>query len=57
MISDGGTIQCSGKFHKVKIMMGDYTLESMMFAIPMGGADIVLGVQWHTTLGTIQINF
>ena len=28
-----------------------------MLSIPMGGADVVLGVQWLQSLGTIAFNF
>ena len=28
-----------------------------MIAIPMGGADVVLGVQWLQSLGTMDFNF
>ena len=37
--------------------MGDYQLDTPMYAISMGAADIVLGVQWFTTLGIIEMNF
>ena len=37
--------------------MGDYQLDTPMYVISMGAADIVLGVQWLTTLGTIEMNF
>ncbi|KAH9301200.1 hypothetical protein KI387_012783, partial [Taxus chinensis] len=57
MITDGGTVTCFGKCHSIKLAMGDYILNSPMYAISMGGADIVLGVQWLTTLGTIEMNF
>ena len=57
MIVDSGIVKCTGKCHSIKICMGDYMLDSPMFAISIGGADIVLGVQWLTTLGTIEMNF
>ena len=37
--------------------MGEYVLNSPMLSIPMGGADVVLGVQWLQYLGTIAFNF
>lgn len=37
--------------------MGDYNLEAHMFAIDIGGGDIVLGAKWLTTLGIVTINF
>ena len=37
--------------------MGEYVLNSSMFSIPMGGADVVLGVQWLQSLGTVAFNF
>ena len=57
MVANGSTIKCSGKCHNIKLSMGEYVLTSPMIAIPMGGADVVLGVQWLQSLGTIAFNF
>jgi len=57
MIANGGTINCSRKFHNIKLSMGEYVLTNPMFSIPMGGVDVVLGVQWLQSLGTIAFNF
>ena len=46
MIADKGTINCLGKFHNINLTMGEYVLNSPMITIPMGGVDVVLGVQW-----------
>jgi hypothetical protein len=46
MIADGGTINCSGKCNKINITMGEYVMNIAMIIIPMGGADVVLGIQW-----------
>jgi len=39
------------------LKIGDYHLKSHMFAIDMGGCDIVLGVEWLRTLGPILMDF
>ena len=57
MVANGGTINCSGKCHNMKITTWEYVLNSPMLSIPMGGADVVLGVQWLQSLGTIAFNF
>jgi hypothetical protein len=57
MVANGSTIKCSGKCHSIKLSMGGYVLNSPMIAIPMGGADVVLGVQWLQSLGMIAFNF
>eukprot|EP00253_Pinus_taeda_P036470 PITA_36470 len=50
-VANGGTINCSRKFHNTKLSMGEYVLTSPMLSIPMGGVDVVLGVQWLQSLG------
>jgi hypothetical protein len=37
--------------------MGEYVMNSPMISIPMGGADVVLGIQWLQSLGTMAFNF
>jgi len=37
--------------------MGEYLLDSPMIAIQMRGVDVVLGVQWLQSLGTMNFNF
>ena len=57
MFANGGTINFSRKFHNIKLTMGEYVLNSPMLSIPMGGADVILGVQWLQSLGMITFNF
>ena len=57
MVANGGTIKCSGKSHNIKITMGEYVLNSPILSIPMGGADVVLGLQWLQSLGIVAFNF
>eukprot|EP00253_Pinus_taeda_P029026 PITA_29026 len=56
-IADGGTMKCEGCCENVKLQMGDYQLKPHMFAIHMGGCDIVLGAEWLRTLGPITMDF
>ena len=37
--------------------MGEYVMNSPMISIPMGGANVVLGIQWLQSLGTMDFNF
>ena len=57
MVANGGTINFSGKYHNIKLSMGEYVLNSPILSIPMEGVDVVLGVQWLQYLGTVAFNF
>jgi len=37
--------------------MGEYVMNSPIISVPMDGTDVVLGVQWLQSLGTIAFNF
>jgi hypothetical protein len=37
--------------------MEEYSLEILIYGIPIGGVDVVLGIQWLRTLGTISTNY
>ena len=50
-------MKCGGRCENVKLQMGDYHLKTCMFAIDMGGCDIVLGAEWLRTLGPITMDF
>ena len=57
MITDGGNINFPRKCHNINLDMGDYVLNRPNITIPMGGADVVLGVHWLQSLGTMDFNF
>jgi hypothetical protein len=57
MIFNGGSMKCGGHYENVHLQIGDYHLKSHMFAIDMGGCDIVLGEDWLRTLGPILMYF
>ena len=54
----GGSNDCRGKSHNIKISMIDYNLSNPMYGIiPIGGVYVVIGIQWLRTLGTISTNY
>jgi len=57
MISNGGSMKCGGNCENVHLQMFQYPLKSHMFSINMGGCDIVLSVEWLSTLGHILMDF
>eukprot|EP00253_Pinus_taeda_P015452 PITA_15452 len=57
MVANGGTIDFSGECHNVNLTMGEYVLTSPKLSIPIGGVDVVLGVQWLRSMCTIAVNF
>ncbi|CAB4282646.1 unnamed protein product [Prunus armeniaca] len=57
MITNGGQVQSKGCCAAVPLAIGTYIYTSDMFALPLGGCDIVLGVQWLRTLCPILWDF
>jgi hypothetical protein len=57
MNADGGNINFSGKCNNINLTMGEYVMNSPMISIPMDGVDVVLGIQWLQSLGTMAFNF
>jgi hypothetical protein len=43
MIANGGSMKCGGRCENVSLQIGGYHMKSRMFAIDMGGCDVVLG--------------
>jgi hypothetical protein len=56
MVADGKKNGNVEKFHNVKLQIQDFNLESELYTVPLGGVDVVLGVQWLQTLGTYLVN-
>ena len=56
MVANSKKIEKVGKCHKVNLQIQDFNLESSFFMVPLGGVDVVLGIQWLRTLGTYAAN-
>ena len=57
MVENGGTINFSRRYHNINLTMGEYVLNSRILSILMGGANVVLRVQWLPSLGMTTFNF
>lgn len=57
MISNGGMMKCGGHCEKVKLQLGDYHIQTHMFAIDMGGCDVFLREEWIRILGPVTMDF
>lgn len=50
-------MKCSVECDNLKLQMGFYHLKTHMYAINMGGCDIVLGEEWLGILGLVTMDF
>ncbi|KAK0576492.1 hypothetical protein LWI29_018286 [Acer saccharum] len=57
MVGDGGQIKSKGGCSAVTIKFDQYDYTSDMLSLPLGGCDVVLGVQWLRTLGPVLWDF
>jgi hypothetical protein len=57
LVGNGGSIDCVGKCHNIKLSMGGYKLEIPMYAIPIGGLYVFLGIKCLRTLGIVSTNY
>ena len=57
MVSNGGTINLYRNDHNMNLTMGEYSFNTLMLSIQVGGVDVALGVQWLQSLGKIAFNF
>ena len=50
------TTSCNGKCHKVELAISDYKLKLLIYAMGIGGVDVILGSQWLATPSTMGLN-
>ena len=56
-MGDGYRTSISSICPKVKLVIQDANFEVSLFPFELPGVEIVLGISWLKTLGTIQANF
>jgi hypothetical protein len=56
-IADGTTVQSLGKLSSVTLKVQGYSISTTFYLIVLGGCDMVLGVEWLSTLGPILWDF
>ncbi|KAM0035237.1 putative retrotransposon gag domain, aspartic peptidase domain superfamily [Helianthus debilis subsp. tardiflorus] len=54
---NGDIIRCSRLCKNVNFHIGDLQITQEFYPFSLGGADVVLGVQWLASLGTVQANW
>lgn len=52
-IADGGKIKSQGCCRCIPLEVGGYHCHTNLFALPLGGYDLVLGVQWLSTVSPV----
>ena len=56
-LSDGYRTAISSICPKIKLVIQDANFEANLFPFELPGVEIVLGISWLKTVGTIQANF
>lgn len=56
-VGNGDSIKCDGVCHDVKMLIQKEPFSFDLYLLPIFGANIVLGVQWHSTLGPITFDY
>jgi predicted aspartyl protease len=57
MVANGDTIPCPNRCTKVFINLQGYHFQTSLYLLTLRGCDMVLGVDWLSTLGPILWNF
>lgn len=56
-VADGGKLKCTQMVRGFEWKIKGVTFITDVYRMPLGGCDLVLGVQWFSTLGDIQLNY
>ncbi|KAH9685457.1 hypothetical protein KPL70_013962 [Citrus sinensis] len=56
-VANGEKLACQGKFENIQILIQDIPFFLTVYALPISGLDLVLGIQWLEELGTVECNW
>ncbi|CAA0830747.1 Unknown protein, partial [Striga hermonthica] len=56
-VANGERLQCTKSFRKVPIRFSGVTVKADLYALPLVGPDVVLGIQWLKGLGKITTDY
>lgn len=57
MITDGGKIMSQRCCRHIPLEVGGYNCHTDLFSLPLGGCDLVFGVQWLSTVSPVLWDF
>jgi len=55
-VVNGGPLRCQGRFEDVQVLLQGIPFSLTLYALPLSGLDLVLGVHWLEQLGTVVCN-
>ena len=56
-VANGAKLTCQGMFEKVQILIQNIPFSLTVYSLPITGLDMVLGIQWLETLGSVVCNW
>lgn len=56
-VANGEKLGCTTIYNQVSIRMQGVTIITDLFALPLGGLDVVLGIQWLEELGEVTTDY
>ncbi|MCI02609.1 hypothetical protein A2U01_0023642, partial [Trifolium medium] len=57
MVGNGDVLECSTQCSGVTLVIQGHTFTADFFILPLGGAEVVLGVPWLVSLGPIMMDY
>jgi len=57
VVANREQVSCAGRVRGLSITVQGYTITVDFFVLPVAACPVVLGVQWHKTLGPVEIDY